>query len=47
VISSNDITVNPSKVDAVFAMGGSEDGCENKTFLGLTELHKRFIEGFS
>ena len=30
VISSNEIAVNPSKVDAVFATGGSEDGYEKK-----------------
>jgi hypothetical protein len=30
VISSNEIAVNPSKVDAVFAMGGFEDGCRKK-----------------
>jgi hypothetical protein len=47
VIFSNEIAANPSKVDAVFAMGGSKDGSENKTFLGLTKFHKRFIEGFS
>jgi hypothetical protein len=29
VIFSNEIAVNPSKVDAVFATGGSEDGYEN------------------
>jgi len=42
----NEISVNSSKVDAMFAMGRSQHGYENKTFLGLAEYYRRFIKGF-
>ncbi|XP_058782767.1 uncharacterized mitochondrial protein AtMg00860-like [Vicia villosa] len=47
VISSNGITVDPSKVDAVLQWEAPKSATEIKSFLGLTSYYRMFIEGFS
>ena len=47
VISSGEITVDPSKVEAVLQWETLKSVTEIKSFLGLAGYYRRFIEGFS
>lgn len=47
VISSGDIVVDPSKIDVVFQWGTPKSVTEIRSFLGLDDYYRKFIEGFS
>ncbi|MCI56952.1 RNA-directed DNA polymerase (Reverse transcriptase), partial [Trifolium medium] len=47
VISSEGITVDPAKVEAVLQWSTPESVTEIRSFLGLAGYYRRFTEGFS
>ena len=47
VISQNDIAVDPSKVQAILLWEQPKNITEIRSFLGLADYYRKFIEGFS
>ena len=47
VISETGISVDPSKVEATVDSARSTNVNEVRSFLGLTDYYRRFVEGFS
>jgi len=47
VISQNGIAVNPSKVQVVLLWEQLKNITEIRSFLGLADYYRKFIEGFS
>ena len=47
VISSNGISVDPSKVDAMLQWEALKSVTKIRSFIGLAGYYRRFIEGYS
>ena len=47
VISTECISMDPSKIEAVINLKAPHSVTEVKSFLGLTGYYRRFVEGFS
>ena len=47
VISAKGIAVDPTKVEAVVKWESPKSATEIKSFVGLADYYRRFIEGFS
>ena len=47
VISKDGSTMDPNKIEAMVIWNRSTNVSEVRSFLGLVDYHKRFVEGFS
>ena len=47
VVSRENISVDPAKIEAVFNWERSKNVCEIRSFLSLAGYYRRFMEGFS